>query len=107
MLNFCSTCRNLLEIVFTEAEGACHRCAFCNKTVPITENALLFEEVKATNSLKKPSPYATQDPTVPVFNNIPCQNKACKQREVAAVLIDEVNLKFAYSCRACKTQWTN
>lgn len=112
MLEFCSTCRNLLEVV-VKAGVPCHQCAFCNNTVPIEENALLYEDVKATSTVRMPSKYAALDPTVPVFNNIPCQNKACKshkedaQRAVAAIQIDEANLRFAYTCRECLTQWTN
>lgn len=90
-----------------------HNCAFCNKTVPIEEKALLYEDVKATSTVKLPNKYAVHDPTVPVYNNIPCQKKSCPshadadRRAVAAVLIDEVNLRYYYACRVCDETWTN
>ena len=111
MLDFCKTCNNLLEVVFADGVAS-HVCANCNETVPVASNALLYEETKATETVKQLTPYAMDDPTLPVFNNIACPSTRCPSqsdaslRAVASLKIDDVNLVFAYKCKQCQTKWT-
>lgn len=115
LLRFCKTCKNLLETGSVDGKLV-HTCKFCNESVPIQQDALVYEHVVKSNlsydSLL--NPYSIYDITLPHFTNIPCPNKECKSKkakgpmnEVVGINADRAKMKFVYQCVHCSASWTN
>jgi LSD1 subclass zinc finger protein len=107
-MHICETCRNMLHYSRDKEGNPAHKCLFCDKLVPISADALLFEKTSAATQqgVGAANPFIEYDLTLPCMTNIPCQDRRCTAAKgVVYERVDEDALVNRYTCLTCKAQW--
>jgi DNA-directed RNA polymerase subunit M/transcription elongation factor TFIIS len=108
-MNFCDVCDNMLYIKH-DGMRILHMCMCCHKEF---SDILKDKTVRVSRKVINESSQSVtidqdtfSDPTLPVVDTIPCNNKKCdKPPRVAYIRYDHVNMKYMYKCRNCGETW--
>ena len=107
-MKFCPDCHNMLYAM-NGGQLKCRSCSYGEAIPTIVYEHVLDATTSARLSI---NPYIVNDPTLPRFSHIQCYNPECPThngstpRDVVGVKEDATNLRWAYVCGVCKTQWT-
>lgn len=116
-MQFCEICSNMLYINVDAEKHLteyCKNCNFQKKTDDSTSKIIIdsiynSDEVNYSLHLNK---FTKFDKTIPILNNIICNNTNCTKKtsddnKIMIIKYDNTNLKYIYLCCHCDNFWTN